>query len=86
MPDVGDLVQTTVGTWITPPTDALPERPTSSAPIRPWWVTRRASVTEAGTHHLDVPHMRSDGVRAAAQHSLLGDRRPAAVRISTSKV
>ena len=52
----------------------MPERP----PVRCQPSPRRASSLPRArrrTHHLDVPHMRSDCVRAAAQHALHNTRR-----------
>jgi hypothetical protein len=50
---LGELVQTTTGTWITrPPTDAPTD--THSAPAKSSWVIKRASGTAAGTPLRDV--------------------------------
>lgn len=52
----------------------MPERSparTESDPCRARGLTR----PRRRTHHLDLPHMRSDGVRAAAQHPLQMPRR-----------
>jgi hypothetical protein len=52
-----------------PPTFSMPER----APTRRWPGTRRSPGlpwSRRRTHHMDLPHMRPDGVRAATQHSL----------------
>ena len=57
-----------------PPADAMPER----APARPGPGPRRPSRLprpRRRTHNMDMPHMRPDGVRAAAQHPLHGARR-----------
>jgi integrase len=46
---LGDLVQNTTGKLDHPPTDALPQRATSSVPAGHSWAIRRASGTGAGT-------------------------------------
>ena len=78
---LGELVQTTAGKWITHPPTRLPQRAHVSAPAS----ARRASSlprSRRRAHHMDMPDVRPNGVRAAAEHSLHRFDGPATVRIS----
>ena len=70
----GDLVQTTAGKWITHPPTRCPNGHT----LGPGEVPRRPSSLPRAwrrTHHMDLPPMRPDGVRATPQHPLHMPRR-----------
>ena len=72
-PTVRDLVRSTTKRWVTHPhphcPNAAPTRRRPS-PRRPPGLPR----PRRRPHHVDVPHMRSDGVRDAAQHTLQRSR------------
>ncbi|WP_146221130.1 hypothetical protein [Mycolicibacterium moriokaense] len=74
MPAVGDLVRSTTGAWIV----LAPEHCPNGRGLCPGetLVGHQACLGHDGGHTTwDLPHLRADGVRAAAQHALHDARR-----------
>ena len=66
---LGELVQTTAGKWIIHPPARCPNGH-EFGPGRALMGYQACLGHGRRPHHLDVPHLRRDGVRAAAQHAL----------------
>jgi hypothetical protein len=78
---LGELVQTTAGKWITHP----PARCPNGHPLGPHQalVGNEACLGDGwGAHHLDLPHMRGDTVRAPLNTHCTALDGPVTVRIS----
>jgi hypothetical protein len=66
---LGELVQTTAGKWITHAPTRCPNGHTLG-PNRALVGYQACLGYGGGPHHLDVPHVRPDRLRAATQHPL----------------
>ena len=69
---LGELLQTTAGKWITHPATRCPNGHTLDVGQVPFVGASSLPRLRRWSHHVDVPAVRSDGVRAATQHALHG--------------
>jgi len=69
---LGELVQTTAGKWIPHPPTRCPNGHPLGAGQVPFVGASSLPRLRRWSHHVDVPAVRSDGVRTAAQHALHG--------------